>query len=219
MSLGASDKDKIIRYGVIGGALLVVIVYGYLQLRTPDSPPPVISPSITLPPVKTTPAGSDRATATALPSGVVTKGVKDATKVGTTASQYDPSLHMGAMLVAESLKYSGTGRNIFSDSPVVALAPIIKPIASVRNSAPVAPVYTPPPGPPPPPPIDLKFFGTATKADGSRQAFLLHGDDVFLAATGTIVQRRYKVGTISASSVEVEDLTNNNKQTLQLQRN
>jgi hypothetical protein len=219
MSLGASDKDKIIRFGVIGGALLVVAVYGYLQLRTPDAPPPVVAPSITLPPVKTTPAGSDRATATALPSGVVTKGVKDAAKVGTTASQYDPSLHMGAMLVAESLKYSGAGRNIFTDSPVAPLAPIIKPIASVRNAAPVAPVYTPPPGPPPPPPIDLKFFGTATKADGSRQAFLLHGDDVFLAATGTIVQRRYKVGTISASSVEVEDLTNNNKQTLQLQRN
>jgi hypothetical protein len=126
---------------------------------------------------------------------------------------------MGAILVAESLKYSGTGRNIFSDSPVAALAPIIKPITSVRNSAPAVPVYTPPPGPPPPPPIDLKFFGTATKADGSRQAFLLHGDDVFLAAPGTIVQRRYKVGTISASSVEVEDLTNNNKQTLPLQKN
>jgi hypothetical protein len=219
MSLGASDKDKIIRYGVIGGALLVVVVYGYLQLRTPDAPAPVVAPSITLPPVKTTPAGSDRATATVLPAGVVTKGAKDATKVGTTASQYDPSLHMGAMLVAESLKYSGTGRNIFSDSPVAALAPIIKPIAPVRNTGPVTP---PPPQayvPPPPPPIDLKFFGTATKADGSRQAFLLHGDDVFLAATGTIVQRRYKVGTISANSVEVEDLTNNNKQTLQLQKN
>ncbi|MBB5059026.1 hypothetical protein HDF16_003749 [Granulicella aggregans] len=218
MSLGASDKDKIIRYGVIGGALLVVVVYGYLQLRTPDSPPPVVSPSIMLPPVKTTPAGSDRATATALPSGVVTKGVKDAIKVGTTASQYDPSLRMGAMLVAESLKYSGTGRNIFSDSPVTALAPIIKPIASVRNTGPVQPVeqvYVPPP----PPPIDLKFFGTATKADGSRQAFLLHGDDVFLAATGTIVQRRYKIGTISANSVEVEDMTNNNKQNLPLQKN
>ena len=219
MSLGASDKDKIIRYGVIGGALLVVVVYGYLQLRTPDAPPPVVSPSITLPPVKTTPAGSDRATATALPTGVVTRGVKDATKVGTTASQYDPSLHMGAMLVAESLKYSGSGRNIFSDSPVQVLESIPKPIAPPRNTGPVGPpvqqVYVPPT----PTPIDLKFFGTATKADGSRQAFLLHGEDVFLAAPGTIVQRRYKVGTISASSVEVEDLTNNNKQTLQLQRN
>ena len=83
----------------------------------------------------------------------------------------------------------------------------------------VLPVYTAPPGPPPPPPIDLKFFGTATKADGSRQAFLLHGEDVFLAATGNIVQRRYKIGAISANSVEVEDMTNNNKQNLPLQKN
>jgi hypothetical protein len=65
----------------------------------------------------------------------------------------------------------------------------------------------------------LKFFGTATRADGTREAFLLHGEDVFLAATGSIVQRRYKVGPIAANSVEVEDLTNNNKQSLQLQKN
>jgi len=65
----------------------------------------------------------------------------------------------------------------------------------------------------------LKFFGTATKVDGSREAFLLHGEDVFLAAPGSIVQRRYKIGSITANSVEVEDLTNNNKQNLPLQKN
>jgi hypothetical protein len=218
MSLGANDKDKIIRFGVIGGALLVVAIYGYLQLRTPDAPTPLVSPTITLPAVKTTPAGSNRATQTVAPAGVVTREAKDATRVGTTASQYDPSLHMGAMLVAESLRYSGSGRNIFSDAPVAALPQIPKLVSSPRisNQTPGPP---PPYVPPPPPAIDLKFFGTATKTDGSRQAFLLHGEDVFLAATGSIVQRRYKVGTISAGSVEVEDLTNNNKQVLQLQRN
>ena len=142
-----------------------------------------------------------------------------ATKVATTAAQYDPTLHMEAMLVSESLVYSGSGRNIFSASSVPALASIPKPIAPVRTSGVVLPVYTPPPGPPPLPPIDLKFFGTATKADGSRQAFLLHGEDVFLAAAGSIVQRRYKIGTIGTNSVEVEDLTNNNKQNLPLVKN
>lgn len=218
MSLGASDRDKIIRFGVIGGALLITAVYGYLQLRTPDAPAPVVAPSITIAPVKTTPAGSSRATTTSAPSGVVTRGAA-ATKVGTTSSQYDPSLRMGAMLVAESLKYSGTGRNIFSDTAVPPVAAIPKILAPVRTNVPVAPPVQQAYVPPPPPPIDLKFFGTATKADGSRQAFLLHGDDVFLAATGSIVQRRYKIGVISANTVEVEDLTNNNKQSLQLQRN
>jgi hypothetical protein len=63
----------------------------------------------------------------------------------------------------------------------------------------------------------LKFFGTATGANGTRRAFLLHGDDVFLASDGDIVQRRYKVVTVSVNSIVVEDLANNNRQTLPLQ--
>ncbi len=73
-------------------------------------------------------------------------------------------------------------------------------------------------GPPPLPPIDLKFFGVATAANGTRRAFLLHGEDVFLASAGDVVQRRYKVGAIAANSIEVEDLTDNNRQTLVLQK-
>ena len=53
-------------------------------------------------------------------------------------------------------------------------------------------------------------------ANGTRQAFLLHGDDVFLASDGDIVQRRYKVISFSANSIVVEDMANNNRQTLPL---
>jgi hypothetical protein len=52
-----------------------------------------------------------------------------------------------------------------------------------------------------------------------RQAFLLQGDDVFLASAGDIVARRYKIVSIAANSIQVEDLTNNNTQTLPLQSN
>jgi hypothetical protein len=79
------------------------------------------------------------------------------------------------------------------------------------------PVYTGPTGPAAPPPIDLKFFGMATSTDGRRQAFLLHGDDVFLASKGDIVQRKYRVIDIGPNSIQVEDLSNNNRQTLPLQ--
>jgi hypothetical protein len=221
MNLGPQDRDKILRIGVISGALLVVVIYGYLQLRTPDAPPPVVAPVVVKTPAR--PASTSSVAATGVPAsaGVVPKSAQaeSATKVGTTASQYDPTLRMEAMLVTESLRYSGSGRNIFSSSSVPSLPTIPKPVASVRPAGVVLPVYTPPPGPPPPPPIDLKFFGTETLADGSRQAFLIHGEDVFLAATGSIVQRRYRIGTISASGVEVEDLTNNNRQTLPLLKN
>jgi hypothetical protein len=116
--------------------------------------------------------------------------------------------------VTEKLVYTGSGRNIFS----TASAPVAIPklVAPVRPKGPVVPVYTPPPGPPPPPPIDLKFFGTATATNGKRQAFLLHGQDVFLASDGDIVQRRYRVITVSANSVLVEDMSYSNRQTLPL---
>ena len=119
------------------------------------------------------------------------------------------------MLVSEALVYSGTGRNIFSGMSAPAALP--QAIASARpKPGPVAaPAYVPQ-GPPPPPPIDLKFFGTATTAAGSRQAFLLKGEDVFLASAGDIVQRRYKVVSIVANSILIEDLVNSNRQTLPL---
>lgn len=168
----------------------------YYQLSDTSPAPRPVSPT----PVQTAVAPS------AHPAGA-------ARNVGSASTQLDPTLHMNAMLVAERLVYSGTGRNIFS----AASAPvdIPKPIASARPKT-TAPVYTAPLGPPPPPPIDLKFFGTETSSTGKRRAFLLHGEDVFLAADGDIVQRRYKIITVSANSVLVEDMANNNRQSLPL---
>jgi hypothetical protein len=217
MSLGAKDKDQIIKISVISAGVLFVLIYGYFELRVPDAPPPVVAPVIV-----SAPARSGSVTRTTASAGSVPKDAQigvAANKVGTTASQYDPTLKMEAMLVTESLVYSGTGRNIFSSTSAPAEVAIPKMVAPARKETAAAPAYTPPPGPPPLPPIDLKFFGTATKVDGSRQAFLLHGDDVFLASAGTIVQRRYKVGAISANSVQVTDLTNDNTQSLPLTRN
>jgi hypothetical protein len=198
MRIGTEDKKKLGVLGIVGVFGIGAAVYIYSQLSTPDAPP---APA---PAVVTGPAA---------PAAKKTTG-STAKSLGTTSAQLDPTLRMGPMLVTESLVYSGTGRNIFSmtSAPI----DIPKPIASARPKGPVVPVYTPPPGPPPPPPIDLKFFGTATSADGKRRAFLLKGEDVFLASDGDIVQRRYKIVTISANSVVVEDMANNNRQTLPL---
>jgi hypothetical protein len=81
------------------------------------------------------------------------------------------------------------------------------------------PVPTGPPPPPPPPPINLKFFGTAVRTNGVRQAFLLNGEDVYLAAAGDIVARKYKIVSIGANSIQVEDLQYSDTQTLPLQAN
>ena len=90
------------------------------------------------------------------------------------------------------------------------------PPARPVTTAPVAPVST---GPPPPPPINLKYFGTELTADGRKQAFLLSGEDVYMASQGDIVARKYKIVNIGATSIQVEDLSNQNTQTLPLQTN
>jgi len=122
---------------------------------------------------------------------------------------------MEPMLVTESLVYSGSGRNIFSGE-MEAPPPPPPPKAdfSARNTQPPPP---PPPqhtGPPPLPAIPLKFFGTSVSHSGVRRAFLLNGDDVFIAGVGDIVQRRYRVVSIADNSIMVEDIPNTNKQTL-----
>jgi hypothetical protein len=97
---------------------------------------------------------------------------------------------------------------------------IQKPIAPARQIAVAPPIPCPPNCPPvvvpPKPPIDLKFFGVETASDGARKALLLHGEDVFVASAGEIVMRRYRVVTVAAKSIEVEDMQDNDKQTLPL---
>jgi hypothetical protein len=161
-------------------------------------------------------------TATPAKGPVKGAGGPAAVKMGTTAAQLDPTLHMDAMLVTESLLYSGNGRNIFASGigAPVKLAEIPKPVQGPRG--PVVAQGPPPPPPPPPtcppscPAINLKFFGTATGPNGTRRAFLLNGDDVFVASAGDVVQRRYRVVSIAANSIVVEDLPNSNRQTLPL---
>ena len=190
---------------IAAGGVFAVIAAAVLYMELSDSggtpaPPP--------PPVITT-AGASAGTRSAPLSGKRPAAV--------TAADLDPTLRLGPMLVTESLVYSGTGRNIFAGASAAAGAALPRPIAPARpRQVAQAPVYTGPSGPPPPPPIDLKFFGTATVGSGNRQAFLLRGEDVFLASAGDVVQRRYKVISIAANSIVVEDLVNSNRQTLPL---
>lgn len=198
MRMNADTQKKAM---AVGAFIVLAALILYYQLRD-DSPAPRAAQTAAATVTSKQPAAKPGS-----------KTGSDAKNPGTTSAQLDPTLQMGPMLVTEKLVYSGSGRNIFSTASVPLEIP--KPIAPVRPKV-VAPVYTPPPGPPPPPPINLKFFGTATAANGKRQAFLLHGEDVFLASDGDIVQRRYRVITVSANSVLVEDMSYNNRQTLPL---
>ena len=227
MKRGADNRKKTITAAALGAVALICIIYAYNQLfGGPSSPPPSAAPAST---AVEAPAENRAASSGPTRSASVKQAVPGgnapgvaATKMATTSSSLDPTLDETAMLRTESLEYSGTGRNIFSAIYVPPPPPIPTNMPSARPKGPVLP---PPPPPPPPtcpptcPPINLKFFGTAKRVNGQMQAFLLQGEDVYLASQGDIVARKYKIVSIAATNIQVTDLQNSNTQTLTLQMN
>ena len=207
MRAGAENRKKTTAAGALVAVALCCVFYAYNALYGGSStPPPSVAP-VTAP-------APPRTTRPTVPTPAA-PGV-NAVRLATTSGSLDPTLDESAMRRTESLVYSGSGRNIFS---LVYTPPVALP-RHVPPARPRRPVYTPPPpppGPPPPPPINLKFFGTARRASTGLQAFLLSGDDVYLASAGEIVAHKYKIVAINPGSIQVEDLQNNNTQTLPLQ--
>jgi hypothetical protein len=208
IKIGAENKPKL--FAAVGLLLVVLflaarLVFSYFGGSTP-APAPVASapaPAASAPPPATPPASSTPAAAYA----------HQAVQVGST-SALDPSLHPEVMEQAERTTYNGNGRNIFSMDSAAPAPAIPKPIAAIRPSEPAAPV-----GPPPPPPVDLKFYGYSAPHDGEREIFLLHGDDIFLAHEGDVVDRRYRVVSIKPLSVDIEDIPYHNTQSVPLSQN
>lgn len=233
MNAGTENRKKTIAAGALGVLALISITYIYSALFGGSTPAPTAPPRIATAPVASSVANANAANARAgVGAGTVTgsnavaglgaaPGVA-ATRLASTSSSLDPTLDQAAMLRTESLAYSGSGRNIFSATYV---AP---PVSVPRNLPPARPHSTAPTGPPPPPPppatcppscppINLKFFGTARRSNGMTQGFFLSGEDVYLANVGDIIVRKYKVTSINANSASIQDLQNNNTQTIPLQ--
>jgi hypothetical protein len=225
MKSGADSRKKTIIAGALGAVALICVIYLLItQLGGSSDNTPAPQPAAAAARTEAeTPASTTNAKAVQTGGGVGLGAIPgvDAQKLASTSSSLDPTLDETAMLRTESLVYSGSGRNIFS----LVSAPVeVVPSGPVPSARPKGPVLPPPPPPPPPtcppscPPIDLKFFGTAQRGNGARQAFLLQGEDVFLASVGEIVAHKYKIVSIEAGSIHVEDLSNNNTQTLPLQQ-
>ena len=210
MKLGTEDKRKV--YILIGLMAVIVPVAGWelYGMFGGSSSAPVSVPAPA--PQRATPA------AMTAPSAAVAQN----TAAGPEAQQLtnagiDPTLHLAKLAESEDVDYEGTGRNIFSaDSAPVRIETPLNPARPSQNQ--IATIQAPP-EPPKPPAIDLKYFGYSQSKDKSIRAFLVHGEDIFMAKPGEIVDHRYKVETIQPGSIKITDLSYNNTQTLNITAN
>lgn len=197
MKLGAENRNKVIAAAVLGIIAVLALVYevsgwfGSSSASTNVPAPANVAVNI-----------SPRQRNNAVNRNATSK--KDA------AQTLDPSLRFDVLKSSEDMKYEGTGRNIFR----VFVEPPPRPIVPVTPQP--QPQGPAPYVPPPPPPIELKFYGFATPAGGTKRIFLAHNEDVFIAKEGDIVDRRYKVMKISANSVDILDVLSNNRQSIPL---
>ncbi len=206
--IGTEDKKKVAVAAALGLVVLVLAIHTLFGGPEPSPAPPSV-------PVRTA------ATAVAPPAPAAAgrpKPTQGSAVAETGSTSLDPQLHPELMAENENYLYRGIGRNIFSQTSGTPPpdTPIPRVTAPVRPSVQTASL---PAGPPPPPTIDLRFFGYSSREDGVKRAFLLHGDDVFVAAEGDVVSHRYKVVRIGPFSIQVEDLPYNDTQTLPLVQN
>lgn len=191
MRLGTENKKQV--YLVVALFALILAIGGFELYQTFSGP--------SLPSHPAAQAGNQ---------GNSGEAGQEAQKV--SLANIDPVLHFGKLAESENVQYKGTGRNIFSAQSV---PPIPKPVASARPG----PEVTVPQGPPQPPAIDLKYFGYTEAANRQPEAYFIHGEDVFMAKTGQIVDHRYRVDSVRPASADVTDLGYNHTQTLAISPN
>ena len=196
MKLGIENRKQTILAAVLGGVLLLLVIYRFMpSSSTIASTLPATSPTANE--VKPLSRSAARAARHAAALSVAKKP--------RPAESLDPTLHLAELASTEQIKYEGSGRNIFVAQ---ADAPIPPPVASGRSDGPGGPsgaIYQLPAATPPPP-IPLKFFGFASKPGAPKKVFLSKGEDVFIAGESEVVDRRYKVVRITPTAVEIQDV-------------
>jgi hypothetical protein len=235
VTLGAQPK----KVAILGALLAVAAVALYMNVFAGDSetPAPVSRPPVLADPVNKTPApatsrvktkGAGRGNANT--SGEIKFRVERPEDRPDPAT-IDPTLRLDLLAKVQNVEPEALMRNIFQYGAAVpapsAKVPDLPKVGTIAvNHAPPQPPppptqVGPPPTPPAPtaPPITMKYYGyQISKADGSKKAFLLDGDDVIIAGENDAVKRgRYKVVAIGLTSITIEDTQFKTNQTVRIQ--
>jgi hypothetical protein len=218
MKLGTENKKTTIVAGGLMAVALILVVRMFLVSSTPvaDTAPEAAAKPDTAPA-----AAADTAVTPPAPPVVRGPGGRERRYVAATlAPSLDPRLRLDMLKGSEDLEYEGTGLNIFQEHEQDAMpAPVApgrtdKPGSEVAGDKPSAAPWTPKEIPPPP--INLKFYGWASGLGEPKAIFLSQGDNVYVAHEGDIIARRYRVGKLSNTEVEIEDVLSNNKDKIPL---
>ena len=209
LALGADNKRQVIIASVLG---VILVICGFVVFHMFFGSP---SPSDSGP-VPAAPATQNQPAPAAASSGAPSTSSHVAGNEAQRLSNagIDPALHFDKLAQSEDVEYSGSGRNIFSADSIPIAIP--KPIAPIRPNGSLPLAQNTPPAPPKPPAIDLRYFGYSQDEHKQLKAFFMHGDDIFMAKTGDIVDHRFKIGAIHPLNVEVTDLAYNNTQVVEI---
>jgi hypothetical protein len=185
VKIGAENQKKVRWMIALLAIALLVGIYNFVDFGTSSAASPASSSAGTQPKKSGAPQVAD--------------------------STLDPRLRLDILAASQNKKYEAGGRNIFKMEE----KPPEKMLGDGREHVPQGPDLPPTPTPPPPPPpIPLKFYGFASKPSEPKRIFLDDEGEVFVARQGDIVERKYKVIQINNTSVIIEDVLNNNRQTI-----
>jgi hypothetical protein len=188
VQLGLEDKKKAMWAAVLGVVAVLAFAYEFIPMLTESSAPA---------------SNAQAAAPTLAPRAQKRPAAKPGKKP--KVENLDPTLRLDLLAASEKRQYQGTGRNIFVSQAEDVFIPKPKAPGNTDGKQAAEDLYKLPP-PPQQTPIPLKFYGFASSPGEPKRIFLKLGEDVFVAGEGEIVDRRYKVIRISATSVEIQDV-------------
>jgi hypothetical protein len=127
----------------------------------------------------------------------------------------NPSLRKDLLEGLRHVEYTGSHRNIFSETPPPHV-PTPKELAEIRAHEP------PPIVPQPvvlPVQVNLKFYGYMDDPrTGARRAFFTNGEDIFIAGVGDMLENRLRVTHIGNDTVELMEVSSSRRTTVPIEQ-
>jgi len=149
------------------------------------------------------------------------RGTSSASSVVSVDGDYKPIAIENPRIIVDQLEtlhhvqYTGSHRNIFSETPPPHI-PTAKEMEEARKNAP--PVL---PSVPvvPPVSVNLKFYGYIDDPHtGARRAFFTNGEDIFIAGIGDTLENRLRVMRIGNDTVELMEVSSSRRTTIPMEQ-